>query len=47
MTEQGGRVNVLEIPEMIGVSSDIVERALDQFVKKNKVTVSNGHLISS
>lgn len=40
-------MNVLEIPEMIGVSSDVVDRALDLFVKKNKVTVSNGHLIAS
>ena len=47
LAEQGGRVNVLDIPQYLGVNVEIVERAMDTFVKKNRVTLVNGALISS
>ncbi len=47
LSEQGGRINILELPLHIGVNIEIIERAMDTFVKKNRVTLINNHLISA
>ena len=46
LAECGGRVNILELPAHIGVNLDIIERAMDSFLKRNKVALVNGQLIS-
>lgn len=46
LSEQGGRINILELPQHIGVNIEIIERAMDTFVKRNRVTLINNHLIS-
>jgi E3 UFM1-protein ligase 1 len=47
LSEQGGRINILELPQHIGVNIEIIERAMDTFVKRNRVTLINNHLISA
>ena len=42
LNECGGRINILEIPNHIGVNIEIIEKTMDSFVKKNKVTLING-----
>jgi len=39
-------MNILEIPNHLNVSIDIIERTMDTFVKRNRVTLINGQLIS-
>ncbi|CDW88324.1 UNKNOWN [Stylonychia lemnae] len=46
LQESGGRLSVLEIPSHLGVNIDVVERSVDQIVKKNKLNLINGQLIS-
>ena len=47
VNEQGGRINILEIPNHLGVNIEIIERAMDVVCKKNKIALVNGQLISS
>jgi hypothetical protein len=42
LNECGGRINILEIPSHIGVNIEIIEKTMETFVKKNKVTLING-----
>lgn len=42
LTEMGSRLNILEIPKHLGVGIEVVERQMDTFTKKNKVTLING-----
>ena len=42
LNEQGGRMNILEIPNHLNVSIEIIERTMDTFVKRNRVTLING-----
>lgn len=47
LSEQGGRINILELPQHIGVNIEIIERAMDTYVKRNRVTLINNQLISA
>jgi hypothetical protein len=38
----GGRINVLEIPNHLGVNIEVIEKSLENIVKKSKVTLING-----
>jgi hypothetical protein len=42
----GGRINVLEIPNHLGVNIEVIEKSLENIVKKSKVTLINGQLIA-
>ena len=46
LIEQGGRLNILEIPNYIGVNIEIIEKSMDTFVKRNRVSLINGQLIA-
>lgn len=39
-------MNILEIPHHLGVGIDVVERAIDVIVKRNRINLINGQLIS-
>lgn len=47
MNECGGRINILEIPAHLGIGLEVIERAMDNYVKRNKVSLINGQLISN
>jgi hypothetical protein len=38
----GGRLNILEIPNHLGVGIEVIEKSLDNIIKKQKVTLING-----
>jgi hypothetical protein len=46
LAEQGGRINIIEIPKYLGINYEVIEKSMDNFVKNNKVSLINGQLIS-
>lgn len=42
----GGRINILEIPNYLGIGIEVIEKAMDSIVKKSKMALINGQIIS-
>ena len=42
LSQFGGRLSIMDLPDHIGVKIETIERSMDQFVKRNKVTLING-----
>ena len=46
LQESGGRLNILEIPNHLGVGIDVIEKSIESVVKRSKINLINGQLIS-
>eukprot|EP00347_Sterkiella_histriomuscorum_P011179 403373446 len=46
LQESGGRLNILEIPNHIGIGIDVIEKSIENIVKRSKINLINGQLIS-
>ena len=42
----GGRINIVDVPNHLGVNIEIVERSVDTIVKRHKIQFINGQLLS-
>lgn len=46
LQESGGRLNILEIPNHLGVNIDVIEKTIEQISRRGKIELINGQLIS-